>query len=136
MTKTELEQAVNARLAQIDGALEPLTDEQAVNMTTLFPVWAVGVQYPLGYRARWDDKLYKCVQPHTSQAGWEPPAVPALWVEIPKPGEIQVWKQPTGVQDAYMKGDKVHYPGKDDPVYVSTVDNNVWSPDTYGWDLA
>lgn len=28
------------------------------------------------------DKLYKCVQAHTSQALWEPAATPALWVVI------------------------------------------------------
>lgn len=31
-------------------------------------------------------------------------------------------------------GDKVHYPTKDDSVYVSIVDNNVWAPDVYGWE--
>ena len=46
-----------------------------------------------------------------------------------------VWKQPTGAQDVYRLGDKVHYPTKDDPVYVSTIDYNVYSPDTYGWEL-
>jgi hypothetical protein len=33
-----------------------------------------------------------------------------------------------------MIGDKVHYPTADDPVYVSTVDNNVWEPGVYGWE--
>lgn len=53
---------------------------------------------------------------------------------MPKPGEIPVWKQPTGAQDAYMIGDKVHFPDADGPVYISTVDNNVWQPGVYGWD--
>lgn len=30
---------------------------------------------------------------------------------------------------------KVHYPTETDPVYISTVDNNVWEPDVYGWEL-
>ena len=80
--------------------------------------------------------LYKCVQAHTSQIGWEPSNVPALWTEVAKPGEIPVWKQPSGAQDAYMAGDKVHYPDKDGPVYVSIVDANVWEPGVYGWELA
>ena len=53
-----------------------------------------------------------------------------------EPGTIPIWKQPTGAQDAYMTGDKVHYPDADGPVYVSTVDNNVWQPGVYGWELA
>lgn len=45
------------------------------------------------------------------------------------------WRQPTGAQNAYMTGDKVHYPDTDGPVYVSIVDDNVWSPITYGWEV-
>lgn len=44
------------------------------------------------------------------------------------------FKQPTGAHNAYMIGDKVIYNGK---TYKSTIDNNVWSPDTYpnGWEV-
>ena len=52
-----------------------------------------------------------------------------------KPGEIPVWKQPTGAQDAYMKGDKVHFPDKAGPVYVSVMDYNTYAPDVYGWEI-
>lgn len=135
MTKTELDAAVTARLEQINAALEPLDDETAAELTTLFPTWAVGTAYKSGERDQYADKLYRCEQSHTSQVGWEPPNVPALWTEIAKPGEIPVWKQPTGAQDAYNEGDKVHYPDKNGPVYISTVDNNVWAPTVYGWDL-
>ena len=67
--------------------------------------------------------------------GWEPDKTPALWTEVAKPGEIPVWRQPTGAQDAYQKGDKVHYPDAEGPIYESTMDGNVWSPDAYpaGW---
>ena len=109
-----------------------LTDEDALEGIELFAPWEAGVAYALDVRVRYDEKLYKCVQAHTSQEGWEPPVVPALWTEVARPGEIPVWKQPTGAQDADMIGDKVHYPDADGPVYVSLVDNNVWSPDTPG----
>ena len=36
-------------------------------------------------------------------------------------------------RDAYMTGDRVHYPTETDPVYTSTIDNNVWEPTVYGW---
>lgn len=111
-----------------------LTDEDALDGIELFPLWAAETAYASGVRVRYEDKLYRCEQAHTSQAGWEPPAVPALWTEVAKPGEIPVWKQPTGAQDAYMTGDKVHYPDKDGPVYVSVMDNNVWEPTVYGWE--
>lgn len=118
----------------IEKAAESLPDEDALEAVELFPIWATDTAYTADERVSYTDKLYRCVQSHTSQVGWEPPNVPALWTEIAKPGEIPVWKQPTGAQDAYSKGDKVHYPDKDGPVYVSTVDNNVWTPTVYGWE--
>ena len=121
--------------ALIEKAAISLTDEDALSGVELFPAWAADTAYELDIRIRYDGKLYKCVQAHTSQIGWEPPNVPALWTEVAKPGEIPVWKQPTGAQDAYQTGDKVHYPDKDGPVYVSTVDNNVWEPGVYGWEV-
>ena len=121
--------------ALIEKAAISLTDEDALGGVELFPAWAADTSYALDVRVRYDGKLFRCVQAHTSQIGWEPPNVPALWTEVAKPGEIPVWKQPTGAQDVYRLGDKVHYPTKDDPVYVSTIDYNVYSPDTYGWEL-
>lgn len=120
----------------IEKAAESLPDEDALEAVELFPSWEADTEYTTDERVSYADKLYRCVQSHTSQADWTPDVTPALWTEVAKPGEIPVWKQPTGAQDAYMKGDKVHYPTADDPVYISTVDNNVWSPDTYGWELA
>lgn len=114
-------------------ASESLADEDALEAVELFPVWGIGIDYARTVRVRYADKLYRCEQPHTSQEGWEPPNVPALWTEVAKPGEIPVWKQPTGAQDAYMKGDRVHYPDADGPVYESDVDNNTWEPGVYGW---
>lgn len=119
----------------IQKAAESLTDEYAYEVPEIFERWESAWNYSVGDRRCYEDKLYKCVQAHTSQPDWTPDVTPALWTEVAKPGEIPVWKQPTGAQDAYMTGDKVHYPAKDDPVYESTVDNNVWAPDVYGWRL-
>lgn len=135
MKKTELTNAVNARLAETNSALARLDDETALDVLTLFPEWAVGKAYAVDERIRYGDKLYRCVQAHTSQSDWMPDATPALWTEVSKPGEIPVWKQPTGAQDAYRIGDKVHYPTKEDPVYICTVDYNVYAPDVYGWEV-
>ena len=112
-----------------------LSDEDALEAAELFAVWAVGTAYVVDQRLRYGGKLYRCVQGHTSQEGWEPDKTPALWTEVALPGEIPVWKQPTGAQDAYNKGDKVHYPDKDGPVYESLIDANVYSPEAYpaGW---
>jgi hypothetical protein len=121
--------------ALIERAAASLTDEDALDGVELFPTWATVVNYAIADRVRYDGRLWKCVQAHTSQIDWEPDRTPALWTEVAKPGEIPVWKQPTGAQDAYNKGDKVHYPDADGAVYVSTIDNNVWEPTVYGWEV-
>ena len=120
----------------MEKASASLSDEDALEAVELFPSWEADTEYAADQRVRYGGKLYRCVQDHTSQTGWEPDKTPALWTEVAKPGEIPVWRQPTGAQDAYNKGDKVHYPDKDGPVYESIVDNNVWSPEAYpaGWE--
>jgi hypothetical protein len=120
----------------IEKASASLDDTDALEAPELFPSWEVGKAYAVGDRMRYGEQLYKVVQAHTSQADWTPDATPALYTEVAKPGEIPVWKQPTGAQDAYALGDKVHYPDADGPVYISTVDANVWEPTVYGWELA
>ena len=112
-----------------------LPDEDALEAVELFPLWRIGIDCEADIRVRYEDRLYRCVQAHTSQIGWEPPATPALWTEVAKPGEIPVWKQPTGAQDAYNTGDLVHYPDADGPVYRSLMDGNVWEPGVYGWEV-
>lgn len=119
--------------ALIEKAAVSLDDEDALSAVELFPAWKTETAYALDERIRYDEKLYRCVQAHTSQSDWTPDVTPALWTEVAKPGEIPVWKQPTGAQDAYNKGDKVWYPERDTDVWVSDIDNNVWSPDVYGW---
>ena len=126
------EKALQLR-ALLVKASASLSDEDALEAVELFAVWAADTSYELGVRVRYGDKLYKCVQAHTSQSGWEPPNVPALWTEVAMPGEIPVWKQPTGAQDVYNTGDRVWYPERNTTMYESIIDNNSWAPDVYGW---
>ena len=120
--------------ALIEKATKSLSDEDALTGVELFPSWTADTQYELDIRVRYNSKLYKCVQAHISQSDWTPDLTPALWTEVAEPGTIPVWRQPTGVQDAYMTGDKVHYPDEQGPVFISIVDYNTWAPGVYGWD--
>ena len=119
----------------IEKAAISLSDTDALAAIELYPSWQVGVDYIVDERIRYDNVLYRVVQAHTSQNGWEPPMVPALFTPVALPGEIPVWAQPSGAQDAYQTGDKVWYPDKQGSIYISIVDNNVWQPGVYGWDL-
>ena len=125
----------HALRALIEKAADSLDDADALEAIELFKAWHSGIAYQTDERVRYGGRLYCCVQPHTSQEGWEPSALPALWTEVARPGEIPVWRQPTGAQDAYNMGDLVHYPDIDGPVYKSLIDANIWSPDGYpaGW---
>lgn len=108
-----------------------LPDEDAYYAPELFPAWAEGVQYVTNERTQYGEKLYKCLQNHTSQADWTPDKAVSLWVEIPDPSqEYPEWKQPTGAHDAYNAGDKVSHNEKH---WISDVDANVWEPGVYGW---
>ena len=119
----------------IEKASASLTDEDALEAVELYPSWAVGVTYEMGIRVRYEGELYRCEQSHTSQPDWTPDAVKALWTPVAEPGEIPVWVQPTGAQDAYRLNDKVYYPNKGDSIYICTVDYNIYAPTVYGWEL-
>ena len=118
---------------KIESMSAELTDADAIDVPELFPKFDGNAHlYAVGDRVRYGDLLYKCLQAHTSQTDWTPDVAMSLWVRVDDPSEeYPEWRQPTGAQDAYQKGDKVSYEGKH---YISTVDNNVWSPTTYGWE--
>ena len=110
------------------GSIDAVT---AGEHKSLFETWQTGVAYTVGQLRNWGDKLYKCVQAHTSQAGWEPDKAVSLWSAASDPAEEwPEWSQPVGAHDAYAKGDKVSHNGKH---WTSTADANVWEPGVYGW---
>lgn len=114
-----------------------LPDEDALEAVELFPAWAADTEYERLVRIRYDGKLYRCEQTHTSQEIYPPNLIPALWTEVAPEGVIPVWRQPTGAQDAYNKGDRVRYPDEDGAIYESLIDANVYSPEAFpqGWEL-
>lgn len=80
--RNDILQQAQAIRASMDNAGAVLTDEQAVENKLLYPLWAAGVSLAVDARVRYGDKLYKCLQAHTSQDDWTPDAAPALWVEV------------------------------------------------------
>lgn len=119
----------------IEQSSASLGDEDALEAKELFPNWKPDTTYERGIRVRYEDDLYRCEQTHTSQAIYTPDMVKALWTVVAEPGEIPVWVQPTGAQDAYRLNDKVYYPNKGDSIYISIIDYNTYAPDAYGWSV-
>lgn len=57
-------------------------DGTALRWKSLYPAWKAGADYPIGFRVQRPGGLYKCIQAHTGQTGWEPENVPALWAAM------------------------------------------------------
>ena len=58
-------------------------DQTALRMVEFYPEWAAGQAYAAGYKVQHGGKLWRCLQAHTSQSGWEPStATASLWEEI------------------------------------------------------
>lgn len=119
---------------------QTLTDEQAMEISTIYPAYEVGKAYgadelfTYGINDVGDPQLYRVVQAHTSQEDWKPDITPSLYTAIGlNPQGYPTWTRPTGSHDAYNTGDIVDYNGT---LYKSLIDGNVYSPEEYpaGWD--
>ena len=119
--------------ASMDAAAVVLTDAQAAAAPMIYRPWdGEGAAYVAGDRRLYGGYVYKCLQAHTSQSGWNPADAPSLWAQvlIPDPAVIPAWQQPDST-NPYMTVDKVTHGGK---TWRSTCDNNVWEPGVYGWE--
>lgn len=92
--------------------------------------------YLTGDKVIYNGKVYKSLIDNNT---WAPDAYPAGWELVESSTDeqeseeptIPEWQQPDST-NPYQTGDKVTYNGH---TYESTVDNNVWAPDVYGWSL-
>lgn len=125
----DYDQVVSAIKKLLSSELGTLSDEEALEVAALYPTWVskIGQEVAMGERLWYNGKLWKVIQLHTVQEEWTPDIAVSLYTEV-SIEEWPEWVQPTGVQDAYMAGDKVTFDGEH---YISTMDNNVWSPTAY-----
>lgn len=117
----------------IEHSSAALPDEIALQGVQLFPVWTSGLSVKKDERYQYNGVLYRVVQEHTTQDEWTPDKTPAMWTVV----SLEEWPefvQPTGVHDAYNKGDKVTFNGEH---YICVIDSCTWSPQDYpdGWEL-
>jgi len=59
---------------------EPETEEVTEQPDT--PAWQPGIAVNPGQKYTHNGNTYEVIQAHTTQQGWEPPAVPALWKKL------------------------------------------------------
>lgn len=79
----------------IEAGAQALTDAAALTVKTLYPEWATGQSYTVGYKITYNGELYKILQAHTSQEAW-------------KPG--------TGTESLYARIDEQHTGTQNDPI--------------------
>lgn len=84
-----------------------LTNAEIGQLVGAYPAYTVGVAYKIGDLVAYKDKLYKCIQAHTSQSDWPPNTTLALWnvIQITAGGTILNWVS----GEAVRVGDKRIY---------------------------
>ena len=58
------------------------TDEQALQVPNLYPLWENNTVYEIGYRVRYNNVLYKVQQAHTSQEDLTPDTAISLFAKV------------------------------------------------------
>lgn len=96
----------------VETAITYLSDEQALTVKALYPAYAYGVLYKQGDRAVYNGILYKSLQDHTSQPGWEPGVAPSLWVALESGSEAGTLEDPIPVPDTVTTSGMEYVYGK------------------------
>ena len=81
-TRPLTEQEVTAMLIRQQINTLTVDDQTALRMAAFYPEWVEGQACAAGYKAQRGGKLWRCLQAHTSQTGWEPENAASLWEQI------------------------------------------------------
>lgn len=76
---------VNARKIRpiVERAMQSIDGNDALSAKALYPVWAVGAEYTVGFKVQYEGRLWKCLTAHTAIDTWQPStATASLWEEI------------------------------------------------------
>ena len=134
LDEPDIAEMITAVKRMLSSAVEDLTDEEALEIASLYPTWhsMIGKEVATGQRL-WDDgKLWKVLQPHTVQENWRPEDSSSLYVEV----TIEEWPEIPeyiSAESAWMAGQKGTWKGEH---YICNMDNCVWNPEQLpsAWD--
>ena len=71
-----------SRYLMAAAAKDTLADNQIIACKALLSEWQEGDVVEENDCFRYEDKVYRCRQAHTTQSDWRPDATPALWAVI------------------------------------------------------
>ena len=57
-------------------------DNTALRMVNFYPEWEKRAEYTVGHKVQRNGKLWRAVQAHTAQEGWEPENATSLWERV------------------------------------------------------
>ena len=66
----------------IEKAVQSIDGNEALTAKNLYPIWTENTTYTVGFKVQHNDKLWRCIQAHTSVATWEPENTASLWEQI------------------------------------------------------
>ena len=103
------------RTAVADGRI---SDEELLSVQPALEGrnWHANIAVQVGDVFTYKGALWRCIQAHITQGGWQPDKTPALWhrVEIIAEDEVRVWA--AGID--YIVGDEVAYPDAEGELYI------------------
>lgn len=57
-------------------------DNTALRMLVFYPAWEADTDYTAGHKVQRGGRLWRALQTHTAQTGWEPENATSLWEQI------------------------------------------------------
>lgn len=72
----------------VEQAMQSIDGNDALTAMSLYPEWSAGTAYTeavgrgVGFKVRRNGNLWRVLQAHTSQVGWEPENAASLWEQI------------------------------------------------------
>ena len=85
--------------------------------------WIANEPVMVGMVRLYNAKSYRCLQAHTTQSDWTPPAVPALWAEV-----VPASAEWSGAGVAYKVNDQVTYLGLTYKCLQAHTSQAAWTP--------
>lgn len=137
-TDAQVKTIAKLTAASIDFANVTATD--CVAIPDYIPEWSVGMSLAQNDPVMRNGQLYRASQAIPSTQEQYPPETAGESLYYPvevAPDGIIVYRECHGQYDMVRKGEKRHYPGANDPVYIA-LEDTAYSPDAYPqhWQLA
>jgi hypothetical protein len=106
-----------------EPSLTPALFSVYIPNTTEPMLWIANEPVMVGMVRTYNGRQYKCLQAHTTQTDWMPPAVPALWSDVTPPTTSE-WAYPV----AYKVNGLVTYQGLTYKCLQAHTSQAAWTP--------